>query len=77
MKSKVFSLDINWRHLWLDYRSEFFFGAVLGVLVVFSYWAASYIPESIFETLINPVQCVVLTTVCLYGAFLMFRHHGG
>lgn len=29
---KVFTLDINWRHLWLDYRSEFFFGAVLGVL---------------------------------------------
>ena len=76
MKSKVFSLDINWRHLWLDYRSEFFFGAVLGVLVVFSYWAASYIPESIFETLINPVQCVVLIAVCLYGAFLMFRHQG-
>ena len=76
MKSKVFSLDINWRQLWLDYRSEFFFGAVLGVLVVFSYWAASYIPESIFETLINPVQCVVLITVCLYGAFLMFRHQG-
>ena len=74
---KVFTLDINWRQLWLDYRSEFFFGAVLGVLVVFSYWAASYIPESIFETLINPVQCVVLTTVCLYGAFLMFRHQGG
>ena len=45
---KVFTLDINWRQLWLDYRSEFFFGAVLGVLVVFSYWAASYIPESIF-----------------------------
>lgn len=77
MVSKVFGLDINWRHLWLDYRSEFFFGAVLGVLVVFSYWAASYIPESIFETLINPVQCVVLTTVCLYGAFLIFRHQGG
>lgn len=77
MVSKVFSLDINWRHLWLDYRSEFFFGAVLGVLVVFSYWAASYIPESIFETLINPVQYVVLITVCLYGAFLMFRHQGG
>ena len=76
MKSKVFSLDINWRQLWLDYRSEFFFGAVLGVLVVFSYWAASYIPESIFETFINPVQCVVLITVCLYGAFLMFRHQG-
>lgn len=74
---KVFSPDINWRHLWLDYRSEFFFGAVLGVLVVFSYWAASYIPEDFFETFINPVQYVAMIMVCLFGAFLMYRHHEG
>lgn len=77
MISKVFSPDINWRHLWLDYRSEFFFGAVLGVLVVFSYWAASYIPEDFFETFINPVQYVAMIMVCLFGAFLMYRHHEG
>ena len=74
---KVFSPDINWRHLWLDYRSEFFFGAVLGVLVVFSYWAASFIPEDFFETFINPVQYVAMIMVCLFGAFLMYRHHEG
>ena len=70
-------MEKDLRNIWLDYKSEVIFGAVLGVLVVFSYWAASYIPESIFETLINPVQYVVLITVCLYGAFLMFRHQGG
>lgn len=74
---KVFSPDINWRQLWLDYRSEFFFGAVLGVLVVFSYWAASFIPEDFFETFINPVQYVAMIMVCLFGAFLMYRHHEG
>lgn len=74
---KVFSPDINWRHLWLDYRSEFFFGSVLGVLVVFSYWAASFIPEDFFETFINPVQYVAMIMVCLFGAFLMYRHHEG
>jgi len=74
---KVFSLDINWRHLWLDYRSEFFFGAVLGVLVIFSYWAAAFIPEDFFETFINPVQYVAMIMVCLFGAFLMYRHHEG
>lgn len=77
MMIKVFSPDINWRHLWLDYRSEFFFGAVLGVLVVFSYWAASFIPEDFFETFINPVQYVAMIMVCLFGAFLMYRHHEG
>ena len=74
---KVFSPDINWRQLWLDYRSEFFFGAVLGVLVVFSYWAAAFIPEDFFETFINPVQYVAMIMLCLFGAFLMYRHHEG
>jgi AraC-like DNA-binding protein len=74
---KVFTPDINWRQLWLDYRSEFFFGAVLGALVVFSYRAAAFIPEDFFETFINPVQYVAMIMVCLFGAFLMYRHHEG
>ena len=73
--SKIFGADVNWRQLWLDYRSEAFFAVILGALVVFSYWAASYIPESIFETFINPVQYVAIILVCLFGAFLMYRHH--
>ena len=75
MISKIFGVDVNWRQLWLDYRSEAFFAVILGALVVFSYWAASYIPESIFETFINPVQYVAIILVCLFGAFLMYRHH--
>jgi len=75
--SKTIGVKENWRHLWLDYRSEFFFGAVLGALVVFSYWAAAFIPEDFFETFINPVQYVAMIMVCLFGAFLMYRHHEG
>lgn len=65
------------REIWIDYRSEIIFGIVLGILVVFSYWAAAFIPEDIFEMFINPVQYVATTTVCLFGAWLMFRHHDG
>ena len=77
MMSKIFGADVNWRQLWLDYRSEAFFAVILGALVVFSYWAAAFIPEDFFETFINPAQYVAMIMVCLCGAFLMYRHHEG
>ena len=77
MMSKIFGADVNWRQLWLDYRSEAFFTVILGTLVVFSYWAAAFIPEDFFETFINPAQYVAMIVVCLCGAFLMYRHHEG
>ncbi len=75
--SKTIGVKENWRRLWLDYRSEAFFAVILGALVVFSYWAAAFIPEDFFETFINPVQYVAMIMVCLFGAFLMYRHHEG
>lgn len=75
--SKTIGVKENWRRLWLDYRSEACFAVILGALVVFSYWAAAFIPEDFFETFINPVQYVAMIMVCLFGAFLMYRHHEG
>ena len=65
------------RDFWLDYRSEVVFGVVLCALVALSYWLGTYIPEDVFENVINPVQYVASAFVCLGGAFLMFRHHDG
>ena len=65
------------RDFWLDYRSEVVFGVVLCALVALSYWLGTYIPEDVFENVINPVQYVASALVCLGGAFLMFRHHNG
>lgn len=67
----------SWRNLWLDYRSEFFFGVVLFALVVFSFWAASFIPEQLFENVINPIENVATAVVCFFGGWLMARHHEG
>ena len=67
----------SWRNLWLDYRSEFFFGVVLFALVVFSFWAASFIPKQIFENIINPIENVATAVVCFFGGWLMARHHEG
>jgi len=75
--SKTIGVKERWRRLWLDYRSEACFAVILGALVVFSYWAAAFIPEDFFETFINPVQYVAMIMVCLFGAFLMYRHQEG
>lgn len=61
--------------LWLEYRSEAVFGAVLASLMVFSYWAAAFIPVDFFEIFINPVQYVALIVISFYGAYVMLRHH--
>lgn len=62
------------RDFWLEYRSEIFFGIVLAALTVFSYWAAAFIPEDLFEFCINPAQYVAMIIVCFYGAWMLFRH---
>ena len=61
-------------NLWLDYRSEVIFGAVLILLTVLSYWLGAFIPEPIFEYYINPLQYISTATVCFFGAILLFCH---
>ena len=62
------------RDIWYDYKSEVFFGLVLIVLTVLSYWFASFIPEQIFEDYINPIEYISTAAVCLFGAFLLLSH---
>ena len=68
---------MTFRDFWLEYRSEVFFGIVLAALTVFSYWAAAFIPEDIFENCINPAQYVAIGIVCFYGAWVILRHQEG
>lgn len=65
------------REFWLDYRSEVIFGVVLIATVVLSYWLGAYIPEDVFEHIINPIQYVLSVFACLGGAYIMLRHHDG
>ncbi len=67
----------KFREFWLDYRSEVFFALVLSAMMVCSYWAASFIPEEVFDIYINPIQYIATVTVCFYGAWVVYRHHGG
>lgn len=63
------------RDIWIEYRSEVLFGLVLSMLVVFSYWLASFIPENFFDVFINPVQYIIIGIVCFLGGWVMLRHH--
>ena len=77
MISKVFSPDINWRHLWLDYRSEFFFGAVLGVLVVLSMWWGRFIPDEVYDNILTPIFNTCTVALSFGGAWMLFHHSEG
>lgn len=65
------------RELWSNYRSEVVFGVVLATLMVLSYWFAAYISEDIFERIINPLEYSATAFICLFGGWVMLRHHEG
>lgn len=65
------------RILYYDYRSEIFFGVVLLALTILSYWLGAYIPEEVFENIINPIEYVSTACVCFSGFWVMLRHHEG
>ena len=71
------SFQSKFRYFWLDYWLEFVYGAFLAVCVVVSFWLSMYIPVDLFEDVVNPVQYYAITTVCFYGAWLLFRHSNG
>ena len=59
-------------NFWLDYWSEILFGGVLLLLTVLSYWLGAFIPERVFECYINQIEYISTSTVCLFGAIILF-----
>lgn len=62
-------------NLWLDYKSEVIFTAVLAALTTLSYWLATFIPEPVFELYINPIEYIITISVCFFSAWLVWKHH--
>ena len=82
-KSSTFVLDLRKNtmkkrihELWIEYRSELHFGLTLLLLTMLSYWLGTFIPEHLFESLINPFQYVGIATICFFGIFLLSFHSG-
>ena len=51
-----------------------FFFLLLSAFVALGHWLSRYIPVNLFESLILPLEHGGIVTVCVGGAWLMFRH---
>lgn len=67
----------NIRNLWYNYKSEILFFLVLSACAALSHWLARFIPMDLFDGVITAVQNACTSTVCLFGAILMFVHSDG
>ena len=65
------------KRLWIDYKSEVFFGLVLALCTCISHWCSRWIPVDLFDGVITAIQNACTITVCLFGAILMFVHSEG
>lgn len=60
--------------VWYDYKSEFFFGLVLLVLLFASTFLSRLIPEDFFDNFLNPALSMAFAIVCFFGAALCLKH---
>lgn len=65
------------RYLYLEYKSEFVFGAVLLALVVISYALSPLIDAEIFRLFISPIQNIAIVTVTIINTWALWRHSEG
>ena len=70
-------VNSNIRAIWYNYKSEVLFFLVLSACTVLSHWLAWFIPVDLFDGVITAMQNACTTTVCLYGAVLMFIRSEG
>ena len=75
--NKTMMVNSNIRAIWYNYKSEVLFFLVLSACVVLSHWLAWFIPVDLFDGVITAMQNACTTTVCLYGAVLMFIRSEG
>lgn len=68
---------ISLRSLWFDYRSELLFLILLSACTVLCHWLSRFIPLDIFDAYITAIQNAGNAMVCLFCAWLMFRHSEG
>lgn len=69
--------QLKMQKICIEYHWEILFGIVLSACVLFSYWAARFIPVDFFNQTLSPIMNGCIATVSLFGAILMLRHNGG
>ena len=70
-------MQVNFREIWYNYRSEVVFFIVLSAIVALSTYLSQFIPEAVFDNTITPILITATVATALIGVLLMRRHHNG
>ncbi len=76
-KGEIVRFGTTMGELWREYKSEVVFFAVIVVIMVLGHRLSHFLPVEFFENVLAPFQATALFTVCLVGAWMMFRHTEG
>lgn len=68
---------MEFRKMYEDYKSEIVFGLVLLAAVLLSFYGSHFIPYDLYKDGISQILNGCVATIGLFGAILMWRHHGG
>lgn len=76
-KGEIVRFGTTMGELWREYKSEVVFFAVIVVIMVLGHRLSHFLPVEFFENVLAPFQATAIMTVCLSGAWLLFRHTEG
>ncbi|MBR6017782.1 MAG: AraC family transcriptional regulator [Paludibacteraceae bacterium] len=70
-------MQVNFREIWYNYRSEVVFFIVLSAIVALSTYLSQFIPEAVFDNTITPILITATVATALIGVLLMLRRNNG
>ena len=70
-------MQVYFREIWYNYRSEVVFFIVLSAIVALSTYLSQFIPETVFDNTITPILITATVATALIGVLLMHRHNNG
>ena len=70
-------MQVNFREIWYNYRSEVVFFIVLSAIVALSTYLSQFIPETVFDNTITPILITATVATALIGVLLMHREDNG
>ena len=76
-KGEIVRFGETMGELWREYKSEAVFFAVIVVIMVLGHRLSHFLPVEFFENVLAPFQAIAIMTICLSGAWLLFRHTEG
>lgn len=70
-------MEVNFREIWYNYRSEVFFFLILSAIVALSTWLSQWIPDEVFDNTITPILITATVTVATVGTWVLHRRNAG